>query len=107
MFLLYRICVCFSHFDDVLQLSIFVPMFDGVEWGVATVPEHSEMISLATRDGNVAESTTRSRSRGRFLRRRTHHVTIMKPDGTTVQYFRPWARWGKCAPLQHDTYLHR
>ena len=28
----------------------------------------------------------------------------MKPDGT-VRYLCPWARRGKCALLQHDTYV--
>jgi hypothetical protein len=84
MFLFYRICVRLSHFDVIFRLSIFVPIFDGVEWSVATVPEHSEMISLTTRIGNVAASRTRSGGRGRFLRRRTHHAIVMKPDGTTV-----------------------
>jgi hypothetical protein len=55
--LLYRICVCFSHFDDLFRFSIFVPI----------VPEYSKMIGLTTRDANVTAST-RGGSRARFLR---------------------------------------
>jgi hypothetical protein len=72
-----------------------------MEWSVATVSEYSEMISLATRGGNVNEEW-----KSGPISERTHHVIVMKPDGT-VRYVCPWVRRGKCALLQHDTYLHR
>lgn len=73
-----------------------------MKWSVATAPEYSEMISLATRDSNVNEEW----KPGPISERRTHHVIVMKPDGA-VQYVCPWVRRAKCALLQHDTYMGR